>query len=297
MTENINDKIRAFLHKNAGYLIVLVVSAAYVATSVLGLNESGKSLMRILGDGIVAFIVGCAINIVLGLQGIMNGERDERFISTVDLHGSVVEKITPYIESLDDWCDRRNRENLVSQRTRILTAEGMKYSDYFDEDGGAREFKFLDVKGKDIEQIRAERRRYRTYRKAVRLKLTPMTAGELTSEGSKCDDPYNFGRTIEQYERQTGRSELVSRVLTAAVFGYYSVSLIADFSYDKLIWNILQVAVFLISGTVKMYNSFLFITGEYRGRIVKKVNALEMFYNDINKEKKDEQSESYVSGQ
>ena len=133
MTGNFNDKIRAFLHRNAGYLIVLVVSVAYVATSVLGLNESGKSLMRILGDGAVAFIVGCAINIVLGLQGIINGERDERFLSTIALHAESVEKITPHIEKLDDWCSDRNEDNLVAQRTRILAAEGMKYSDYFDD--------------------------------------------------------------------------------------------------------------------------------------------------------------------
>lgn len=286
MTENINDKIRAFLQRNAGYLIVLIVSLAYVATSVLGLNESGKSIMRILGDGAIAFIVGSAINIVMGLQGIINGERDETFISTLDLHGKTVEAITPYIERLDGWCENRNAENLKMQRTRILAAEGLKYSEFFDNEGGALEYKFKDVKGKGREERITEKRRYRIYRRAVKLKLTPITAAELTSEGAKVEDPYDFGRTTEQYERETGRRELISRILTAGVFGYYSVSLITDFSYDKLIWNILQVAVFLITGTMKMYNSYLFITGEYRGRVVKKINALEMFHNDLKKETK-----------
>ena len=279
MTENINEKIRAFLHRNAGYLVVLLVSVAYVAMAVLGLDESGKSLIRIIGDGAIAFMVGFSINLVLGLQGMMNGERDDRFTETLRLHGQTVEKVTPKIDELDAWCERKNRENLKLQRTRILAEEGLKYDDFFDEDGGAKEFKYRDLEGK--REKRAEKKRYKCYRRAVVLKLTPLSAGELTSEGCKTLDPYDFGRTKEEYERQTGLRELLSKVLTAAVFGYYSVKLIGDFSYDKLIYNLLQVAVFVIAGTIKMYNSYLFMTGEYRGRVVKKINSLEMFYNDV----------------
>lgn len=34
-------------------------------------------------------------------------------------------------------------------------------------------------------------------------------------------------------------------------------------------------------GCIKMYNSFIFVTDEFRGRVVKKTNNLEMFYNYI----------------
>ena len=294
MSENFNDRVRAFLHKNAGYLIVLLVSLAYIATAVLGIDESGKSVMRIIGDGAIAFMVGFAINLILGLQGIMNGERDEEFLATLAIHGETVYKITPYIEDLDEWCNKKNAENLKSQRTRILATEGLKYSDCFDNDGAViiRENEESDSKNE------AEERRAKCLQRAINLELTPLSAGELTSEGNKSTDPYDFGRSKEKYEKQTGKRELVTRILTALVFGYYSVSLLSDFSYVNLIWNFLQVTIFVITGTIKMYNSYLFITGEYRGRIVKKVNTLEMFYNDIKKKEQTENvNNEYRNGQ
>lgn len=52
--------------------------------------------------------------------------------------------------------------------------------------------------------------------------------------------------------------------------------------------NELQVAIFLIMGCIKMYNSFMFVTGEYRTRIVNKTNNLEMFHNYIQSLPKEE---------
>lgn len=41
------------------------------------------------------------------------------------------------------------------------------------------------------------------------------------------------------------------------------------------------MAIFVLVGSINMYNSYLFITGEYRGRIVKKISHLEMFDNYV----------------
>ena len=118
------------------------------------------------------------------------------------------------------------------------------------------------------------------------MKLTPLSAGELTSEGTRATDPYNFGRTKEQYHRQVSLRDVVSKIGTALIFGYYSASLIENFSYAALIWNVLQVAIFILVGIIRMNSSEMFITDEYRGRIVKKINILEMFKNQMQTDKK-----------
>ena len=122
-----------------------------------------------------------------------------------------------------------------------------------------------------------ELKRIKCFYKALHVKLTPLSACELTSEGSNMNDPYFFGRSKIEYEKQSSASDVISKIAVALIFGYYGVSLIQDFSYAQLIWNSLQVGIFILMGITKMYNSFIFITGEFRGRMVKKVTVLDMF--------------------
>lgn len=272
-----NEKTKNFLRKSLGYLIVALVSAIYIATAFIQIDKTGKTVARIIADGAIVFLLGFFINRSFDLQGIMDGEKDEKFQASLVLHGETVVKISPHIDKLDEWCSLKNAENLRLQRTRILASEGLKYTDYFNDDGSAKEITIDESKLQNELLCREEKRRIACFNKALHLKLTPISAGELTSEGVKISDPYNLGRTKEQYEKQTSILDIVSKIVIAVIFGYYGVSLVQNFSYAHLIWNGLQVIVFILTGYIKMNNSYLFITGEYRGRIVKKINYLEMF--------------------
>ena len=273
-------KTRDFIQKNLGYIAVVFVCIVYVATAFITIGKTGKTISQIIADGFIAFLLGFSINRILDLQGIINGERDERYLASVKLHGETILKVSKYIDRLEGWCEIQNAINLKVQRTRILAQEGMKYDDYFDEQGNAKGYQYTQQKlPRALQKI--ENAKISCYRKAVKLKLTPLSTGELTSEGSKANDQYNFGRTKEQYERQASVSDIVSKVLISVVIGYYGVTFVQDFNYANLIWNCLQVAMFICIGAIKMRQSYSFITGEYRGRIIKKINNLEMFYNYI----------------
>ena len=283
-----NEKIRDFFKQNIGYFIVALVSIVYIATAFITVDETGKTIGEIIADTAVVFFLGLFINRVFDLQGMMNGDRDERVQMAIVTHGETVVKISPYIDRLDEWCKLKNEENLKVQRTRVLASEGMRYEDYFDEDGSAKDFKPDEEKLKNKTLRKTEKARIRCFKKALHLKLTPITAGALTSEGGKKQDPYNFGRTKGQYETQTSVRDIITKICIAGIFGYYGVRLIQDFNYATLIWNGLQVASFLMMGCIKMYNSFMFVTGEYRTRIVNKTNNLEMFHNYIQSLPKEE---------
>lgn len=283
-----NEKIRDFFKQNIGYFIVALVSIVYIATAFITVDETGKTIGEIIADTAVVFFLGLFINRVFDLQGMMNGDRDERVQMAIVTHGETVVKISPYIDRLDEWCKLKNEENLKVQRTRVLASEGMRYEDYFNEDGSAKDFKPDEEKLKNKTLRKTEKARIRCFKKALHLKLTPITAGALMSEGGKKQDPYNFGRTKGQYETQTSVKDIITKICIAGIFGYYGVRLIQDFNYATLIWNGLQVAIFLIMGCIKMYNSFMFVTGEYRTRIVNKTNNLEMFHNYIQSLPKEE---------
>lgn len=283
-----NEKIRDFFKQSICYFIVALVSIVYIATAFITVDETGKTIGEIIADTAVVFFLGLFINRVFDLQGMMNGDRDERVQMAIVTHGETVVKISPYIDRLDEWCKLKNEENLKVQRTRVLASEGMRYEDYFNEDGSAKDFIPDEEKLKNKTLRKTEKARIRCFKKALHLKLTPITAGALTSEGGKKQDPYNFGRTKGQYETQTSVRDIITKICIAGIFGYYGVRLIQDFNYATLIWNGLQVVIFLIMGCIKMYNSFMFVTGEYRTRIVNKTNNLEMFHNYIQSLPKEE---------
>jgi hypothetical protein len=276
-----NEKIRDFFRNNLGYFIVGFASVVYILTAFLTIDQTGKSPAQIIANGAIAFFLGLFINRIFDLQGMMSGDREERVQATKEEHGAIVLRISPHIDKLDDWCEEENKRNYKIQRTKILARVGLKYDDCFDEDGVAKNWTpneaSLQVKGLK----RIEQRKVRGFLKAVNLKLTPLSAGELTSEGGKQQDPFYFGRTKAQYEAQHSLGDIISKFGTAIIFGYYGVSLIENFDYARLIWTTLQVALFLVMGVIKMYQAYNFVVDEFRGRIVKKIDNLQKFDNYI----------------
>ena len=276
-------KLKEILTKNIGYIAVGLVAIIFMLTAFLEMGKTGKTIGEIITDGAVYFFLGCIINRMLDLQGLSEGERDERVVNTLKLHGETVDRIAPHIEELDDWCEEKNKAAIKMQRNKILACECLKYSDLFDEEGTAKPFPFSD-KSVGSKLLKAEeKRKYRCYQKAVQLKLTPLSAGDLTSEGGRADDPNYLGRTKIQYETQTRFWDIIMRSGSAVVFGYYTVDLIENFSYAAIIWRALQLAMLLLMGAIRRQMSYNFMTDEYRARIIKKIDNMQKFENDMNK--------------
>lgn len=296
-------KVRDYFRQYLGYYAVGVVSTLYILTAIFVLDRSGKTIARIIGDGALAFFLGLFITRIFDLQGLITGEQDERVMSTNALHADIVTRISPHIEKLSDWCEDMNVKNYRTQRIKILTRAGLCYSDCFNEKGIPKKFEFVSIAYKPVwkpdhkinnYQRRCEIKKLNGYTKAVELRLTPLNAGDLTSEGGRQDDPFYLGRTKREYERQTSTKDIISKIGTACIFGYYGVKLIENFSFINLIWTAMQVGLFILMGIIKMYQSNMFVTGEFRGRIVKKIDNLQKFDNYIKGVNDGKQSDATV---
>ena len=288
----IENKAKEFFKNNAGYLVVALVSLVYISTAIITMGKTGKTIGQILADGAISFFLGFCINRIFEAQGFMNGDRDEKVVATVKLHGAIVDRISPHIDKLDAWCSEQNKENLRLQRTKVLAQEGMKYEDYFRAEGETLGYAVDESKMKNPHQREFEKRRLKCYKKALHLKLTPIIGNELTSEGGKQTDPYYLGKTKSQYEKRASLSNIVSKVATACLFGYFGVELVSDFKVSDLVWTALQVCTFLITGVMNMYKAQMFVVDEYRGRVIKKIDILQKFENYIKTLKTEEVNEN-----
>ena len=73
----------------------------------------------------------------------------------------------------------------------------------------------------------------------------------------------------------------ITKIFFAIILGVYGISLIKDFSWIELLWRAFQICLFSVFGLVKMRKSTMFITNDYRGRIIKKIDNLDEFYADL----------------
>ena len=291
--KNIAEKIKDAFRANFGYLAVILVSATYVATSFLTVSTTGKSVFRIISDGVLAFVVGILINRMFETQGLINGDADVRVINAVDRHAGTVERIAPYLDELDEWCGIKNAEALARSRRTYLSRYGMRYKDYFTDDGIA--LPFVPVQYKRWKDRKAEFWRLKHYEHAVNIKITKLSAGLLISDTGDPDDPYFLGRSKQEYGSQSAKHDVWSKLILAALFGYYGLSLLQSFSVANLIWTVFQLSIFLLLGFLKMEQSQMFVTDEYRARVNKKTDILQMFSLYLRKEiLKDEQQQNKV---
>ena len=131
----------------------------------------------------------------------------------------------------------------------------------------------------------------------TRMKLTQITAGLLISDAGEADDPYAMGRSKPEYIKAATKKDIVVKSLTALLFGYYGVSLITDFSWANLIWMVLQAGILICMGVFSMQTSIIYVTDEYRGRIIKKIDLLEQFEISIKEEERNNEYKNSNNGQ
>ncbi len=303
-----DGKVKEVINNSFGYIVVAITCILYVLTTVFVLDATGKTVDQIIGEGIIAFLMGISINYLLSIQGILNGMQTDDLQATMKLYASTVIKISPIINKLGEWCHRKNKLTYERQRTKLLARAGLRYSDCFEEDGTAKIFvfsyekeptckqKYSDKLSRQREKIRVKavkrknqeaKKDYNFKRKcywqSVKLKLTELYPNDLTSEGGKKDDPNYYGQTIDEYILESNGKTIVAKVFLALIFGVYGFRLIENFSWINLIWTGFQICTFLCFGVIKMRMSYMFITNSYRGRIIKKIDNLEEFDADTDR--------------
>lgn len=299
-----SEKVKEILSNCFGYIIVGITCVLYILTTVFILNPSGKTLGQIIGEGILAFCMGVSINHLLSVQGIINAMKTELVDKTMKLYAKTVEKISVIINKLGDWCHKKNLITYKRQRIKILARAGLKYDDCFYEDGTAKSFvstcviepiikdkeklknkmtrqsekiRIKNLKRKNKDAKKEDKYKCKCYWLAVKLKLSELYPNDLTSEGGKKDDPNYLGQTINEYLTISSIKDIVAKICLAIVFGIYGIKLIESFSWVNLIWTGFQICTFLCFGLIKMRMSYMFITNDYRGRIIKKIDNLEEF--------------------
>ncbi len=270
--KNLLNRAKEYVVDNIIVLVIAAMCIVYVLLGLVNIVETDNTVREIIANGALAFIFGVVLNFLLKIQGLNKGENDIRTIATNNLHGEVVEKATKYIDKLDTFCDNETRDMTKTIQTRILARAGIKYSDF--ENGTIN----YDILSKD---------KLKLVESAKKVKITPLTTNSLTSIDSEEKDPFSFKESKERYISKTSPLEIILKAVFAFIIGYYTTSLIKDFSWAELIWTLLQVVLFLGLGSITMYKAYFYVIDKIRGNTIKKINILNKFIILAEREEKE----------
>jgi len=288
----IGDKVKVFMFRYVGFLSVALICAIYVWSSFLNIEETGKTAHAILFDGFTAFAAGISIQVMCANLGILWGRSDPGVAAAEREHETAVREVSEIdgMDLLNDWCRGQNEKNKRFQRTRILADVGLSYGQCFDEGGIPLDYtvsapKLCEIKTRGLRMWRVYKRiakaRTRAFNKAVFLKLSELSAGELTGEGRRGSDPFYLGRGVAEYQKQTTARSMVSKIITSVVFGYYSMDMLVDFSLPVLLGRLAQMLLFLVFGIFSFTGAVSYMTGEFRERLRAKVGHLRRFLKSL----------------
>ena len=286
------EKLKRFIRLNTGNLATVLVCVVFFCSAFLvpGKNED-INLIEIFLNSFMAFCASTSVNSLYNNRAIVNGLLDPDVVKAAASHNERIDAITEHsaIDELNTWCQDVNRKNYRNQRTRVLSMAGLSYETCFTEAGEVKKVEIQMPEWREIRKLgyrmwrirrATARRQTRAYKRAVYLKLSEVSAGELTGEGGNRNDPYNLGRGIAEYKKQIALRKTVSKIVTAIVFGYMAVGLINDFSWVSLFIRAIQIALFLVFGSVQYLSTMDYLTNEYKNRLTLKARLLLSFMSE-----------------
>ena len=269
---------KKFFFKNIGFFLIAAVSVLYIVKGLYTLEESGRTVVQILGDGILSATVGALICMLMRQTGLSYANDDTEIIKARSFHARLIDKAGAKAERLDDFCHRENEEARRTLRQRILSSAGLKYEDCFDADGFPTKMQINVCDGKTREERALLRKKKRALNKALGLKITLLTPASLSIDGSKESDPFDFGKTEGQYLAKRGSADILSKVAFGLIFGYYAIRLTEGAGLDDVLWASFQIAIYLILGTIQMVQAYMFVKTEIYARIMRKTDLLQKFF-------------------
>ena len=275
------EKIKKFLKNSIGYIMALLLTAAYITLSFMTINRTGRTVEEIVGTSFVFYLYQIALVSLFRPQGIANGERNPKYVKTQELHAKKVDEVADHMDELSVWAEKENEKNYKVVRKRILAGAGLKYDDYFKADGIIEPYKIdpkkLSLRWSNRFMRKEEKRRIKAYKRAVRLKLSEIDATSLTSCDRAKEDKYALPESKKEFMGRNTLKSIVTKAFPAILFGLYGFKEIEDWTWINLAWTSFQAISGFASAIPEMLAAQSYVVDDLRLGAVKKISWLDAF--------------------
>lgn len=261
--------------ENFSKIVIVAVSLVYIGQGVFKIQKKDTTLIAIFGAIGLSIIVGLVISNNLKAMGLRDGRRSEIFLNSMKTYGNAKENATPYFDKLFYWCEYKNDQELQVKKKEIIQSAGLNWKafrlGYYEE-----------------HQEKLSEKQIESLEKAKTCTVNRMTSQEILSDlpkmkWGKFGSDSRFGESEQEYKVKGLILNTISRFFVGIVCGLYGLSPI--FSKENLseiiagvVWNTIQILLWLAIGLMEYSNSKDFIEVEYRQtHIIQKTELLNEF--------------------
>lgn len=230
--------------------------------------------------------MGLLMSIIFGDYAIVKARKNQVFMNRKREYGNSIEKIDPYLQYCDDYCQEKNEIRLTREKTKYLRRYGIRYDDFVND---------------RLDYSRLNENQQKALQKVDQIKIFQLDMEYLLSD---CDEvKLNKGRktTISSYKAKTYGKNIITKVLTAIVFGFFTVDKLKDPNISSIIWYAIQICIWIAMAMITYVTNYMYMTEEYcQNVIILKTNYLHEFYNlmvenpNRYKQKREEKNENII---
>lgn len=263
----LKTKTSSTVREKLQIVIIVLICCVYIAHGLFTLEESQQTVAEIVGNIAWSGTIGVIISSMFTSQGLKDGRNTELFLNSLKAYGDSKSRATPWFDKLTTWCSYKNAYDLEIRKKEIVEGAGLNYRaytvGYYDE--------HPDVLTED--QLKA-------LEKVDTCKILKITQRELLSDMPKnrFSEKNRFGETVLEYQTKGTVLDIVVKLALAIICGLYTLEPIKDSNWAGLVWNLLQILMWLSFGFQKYIDSKYFMEYEYRqSHLVQKTELFNEF--------------------
>lgn len=274
-------KLTDLIKENLQKIIIIIVSIIYIFQGIFALRTKDTTIWDILGNIGMSVVVGVIISSSLNSMGLRAGRYGDIFMGSMEAYGLAKNKATPYFDKLSSWCDYKNAQELEAKKKEIIQNAGLNWKAY--------KFGYYDDK-KNLEKL--EERQIKALKDVKFCKIYRLVSYELLSDlpqqkslsiFGKTIIPKRFGEDEASYKTRNAISNLFSRIFMSIICGAYTLMPLINADNKAeiiagMLWNAMQILMWLTFGIMKYMNAKSFMEDEYRQtHIIQKTELLNEF--------------------
>lgn len=267
-------KLSEILRENLQKITIVLISFVYIVQGMFQLKQKSTTILNILGSIGISIIVGFVIANNMRSMGLRDGRRSEIFVNSVKAYGKAKEDATPNFDSLSAWCEYKNAQELEYKRKSIIQGVGLNWKAYK-----------LGYYEDEQNHAKLNERQIAAIEEAQNCQIYRIYSQELLSDlpSAYGKNGNRFGESQKEYVLKRSVIDILTRLCIGVVCGMYT--LYPLFTGDNaaqviagVVWNTLQIIIFLAFGLVKYADAKSFIEDDYRQtHIIQKTELLNEF--------------------
>lgn len=265
-------KLGEMIKDNLQKVVIIIVSILYVIQGLFSIAKKDTTIIEILGTIGVSIIVGITISNAFNSWGIKDGMNSSKFLTSCEVYGKAKIEATPNLDKLSAWCTYKNSQELEYKKKQIIQSSGLKWKAYK-----------LGYYAEHTDKLKEEQ--INALKQADELKIEVINPDDLLN--ISVSDTFKkfgrFGKSIKQFEKINFYTDLTSKVGLGIICGLYGLAPLitkenASSVLASMVWNTMQIALWLSLGIIKYSNAKSFIEDDYRqNNIILKTEYLNEF--------------------